>query len=55
MVGWLKMRKRGLKVEKTGGKRGGGGGAMLVENLFGDSGVVVGLKWSAVGESSWEN
>ena len=49
VAGWLKMRQRGLKGWTTWWKIDG----MLVEKIFGDSGVW-GMKWYAVGESSWE-
>ena len=49
MVGWLKMRKRGLKSLKKQWKIDG----LLVEKIFGHSGVR-GMKWYAVGESSRE-
>ena len=49
VVGWLKMRKTGLKSCKKWWKIDG----MLVEKIFGDSGMW-GMKWYAVGESSWE-
>ena len=48
VAGWLKMRKRGLKSWKNSWTIDG----MLVEKIFGDSGVR-GMKWYAVGESSW--
>ena len=49
VVGWLKMRKRGLKSWKKQWKIDG----LLVEKIFGHSGVR-GMKWYAVGESSRE-
>ena len=49
VVGWLTMRKRGLKSWKKWWKIDG----MLIEKIFGDLGVW-GKKWYAVGESGWE-
>ena len=49
VVGWLKMPKRGLKSWK----KWWGVDGMLIEKIFGDSGMC-GMKWYAVGESSWK-